>query len=241
MNDPFPFLIGRIALTEKWSIDLPRACKQRFEDSSMVLWHPGFTIWISVWGNNSVWRNNKGQSAQHRLSESAAEASSGKFDETALERNGIHYFSYRIDEDSEGDRAPAFQGFAFAEWGHLQLSIYFDDESDAALATKVLYSANGQPPYLADATILSQACFATNKVMQDGSEVGFMYREPPDSEADSGWRFFSGQETQDYVHDPSNTQVYPVAFVVEKDRAILSYLESREGNDGRDGDMFYPE
>ena len=235
MNDPFPFLVGRVALTEEWTIDLPRAFKQRFEESQMVLWCPGLTVWLSVW------ENNKNQSAPDRQSAFAAEASPGKFDEITIEQDGVLYYSYRIIEASDDQRVAALQGFAFAEWGHLQLSIYFDDESDAELANQLLRSANSQPPDLADATVLSQACFATNMIMEDGAKVGYMYREPPDSDGDSGWRFFSGKESQAYVDDPSNTQIYPVALVVQEDPSILAYLSSPEGHYGRKGDAFYPE
>lgn len=39
-------------------------------------------------------------------------------------------------------------------------------------------------------------CFATDKITVEGLKVGYMYREEPDDESDSGWRFFSGTETQ---------------------------------------------
>jgi hypothetical protein len=67
-------------------------------------------------------------------------------------------------------------------------------------------------------------------VMQDGQPVGYMYREAPDSAEDSGWRFFSGYESDEYMDDPSNTHVYPVAFVVEADSAVIPYLESASGS-----------
>ena len=42
------------------------------------------------------------------------------------------------------------------------------------------------------------ACFATDRITVDGMKVGYMYREEPDKDVDSGWRFFSGDESQDY-------------------------------------------
>jgi hypothetical protein len=33
-------------------------------------------------------------------------------------------------------------------------------------------------------------CMATDKLTVEGMKVGYMYREEPDSEFDSGWRFF---------------------------------------------------
>jgi hypothetical protein len=40
------------------------------------------------------------------------------------------------------------------------------------------------------------SCIATDDITVNGNRVGFMYRENPDNRIDSGWRFFSGFETQ---------------------------------------------
>jgi hypothetical protein len=68
-------------------------------------------------------------------------------------------------------------------------------------------------------------CFATDKITVDRMKVGYMYREKPDEKMDSGWRFFSGTEDQDYVDDPSNTMIYNVNTIANYDRAIISYLD----------------
>jgi len=235
MNTQFPYLIGRVALTDDWTIDLPYAFKQRFEDRQMVLWRPGFTIWISVWNND----NN--EPIAKRKSDLAAHASAGKYNESTTENDGRLYYFYRIDEPSEDGRAPAFQGFAFGDHGHVQLSIYFDQESDVGLASQILCTINNSKPTLDDVTVFSKVCYATNMVMQDGHPVGYMYREEPDTPNDSGWRFFSGKESQDYVDDPSNTKIYPVAFIAQLDRAVIPYLLSSCGHYGRDGDTFCAE
>ncbi len=235
MDTEFPLLIGRVALSDDWSIDLPFAFKQRFEDRQMVLWRPGFTIWLSVWNND----NNA--STAKRKADFAEQASSGKCDESTTEENRRLYFSYRINEPSEVDRTAAFQGFAFADRGHLQLSIYFDQESDADLASQILRSANDSQPTLDDVSVFSKVCFATDMVMRDGHPVGYMYREEPDAPNDSGWRFFSGRESQDYMDDPSNTKIYPVALVAQVDHTVIPYLLAACGHYGRDGNAFYPE
>ncbi|MGN6983383.1 immunity protein Imm33 domain-containing protein, partial [Neisseria sp. P0009.S007] len=42
-------------------------------------------------------------------------------------------------------------------------------------------------------------CIVTNTVAKQGEPVGFLYREAPVFENDSGWRFFSGDETDEYT------------------------------------------
>ena len=74
-------------------------------------------------------------------------------------------------------------------------------------------------------------CFATKKITMEGMKIGYMYREVPDDHSDSGWRFFSGTENQDYVDDPSNIQIYDVNTIVNYDKAIIPYLHSPIGSE----------
>lgn len=65
---------------------------------------------------------------------------------------------------------------------------------------------------------------ATDKITVDGLQVIYMYREESDFHLDSGWRFFSGTETQEYVDDPNNTMIYDVNTIANYDKAIIPYL-----------------
>ena len=51
-----------------------------------------------------------------------------------------------------------------------------------------------------------------------------MYREEPSFDEDSGWRFFSGTETQEYVDNPKNLMIYDVNTIANYDHAIIPYL-----------------
>lgn len=72
-------------------------------------------------------------------------------------------------------------------------------------------------------------CFATKKITIEGLKVGYMYREIPEDGADSGWRFFSGTESQDYVDNPNNIQIYDVNTIANYDKSIIPYLDSPIG------------
>lgn len=224
MPSDFPFVIDRIGLTENWSLVLPFACKLRMENGAMVLWRPGFTIWVTAF------RNDLGDSITDRKAHFAETASPEKFDERNYEAAGRHYYSYRLAEESKVDRVPALYAFSFSHDGHLQLSFYFDNETDAELAYNILASANSDPATLPDPRIYSQLCFATKMIMEDGQPVAYMYREEPDNKEDSGWRFFSGHESQEYVDDPRNTQLYAVALVAETTPGIVPHLLAPAGS-----------
>jgi len=68
-------------------------------------------------------------------------------------------------------------------------------------------------------------CMATDKITVDGEPVDFMYRETPLFDIDSGWRFFSGTESQEYVDDAGNSAIYDVNTIANYDNAIIPYLE----------------
>lgn len=67
-------------------------------------------------------------------------------------------------------------------------------------------------------------CFATDAITVDGEPVGFMYREEPDFDDDSGWRFLSGSESDDYINNPDNLAIYDVNTIANYDRDIIPLL-----------------
>ena len=73
-------------------------------------------------------------------------------------------------------------------------------------------------------------CFATDAITVEGKKVGYMYREQPDSGDDSGWRFFAGDEPQEYLEDPANTSVYDVNTIANYDPEIIPLLDSPPGS-----------
>lgn len=74
------------------------------------------------------------------------------------------------------------------------------------------------------------SCIATDEITVNGNRVGFMYRENPDNEIDSGWRFFSGLENQEYIDEPSNLEIYDVNTIANYDPEIIMYLSAPIGS-----------
>ncbi len=73
-------------------------------------------------------------------------------------------------------------------------------------------------------------CIATDMITCKGRPVGFMYRSAPDTDGDSGWRFMSGTEDQDYMDDPDNHGIYDVNTIANYDPSIVPLLDSPEGS-----------
>lgn len=74
-------------------------------------------------------------------------------------------------------------------------------------------------------------CIATDKITVDGEPVEFMYRETPQFDHDSGWRFLSGTETQEYADDADNWAIYDVNTIANYDASIIDYLDSPIGTE----------
>ncbi|MBB5204871.1 hypothetical protein HNQ51_002185 [Inhella inkyongensis] len=74
------------------------------------------------------------------------------------------------------------------------------------------------------------ACYASDHITVDGQKVGFMYREEPDNDVDSGWRFLSGNESQEYLDDSNNLQIYDVNTIANYDQGIVALLSAPCGS-----------
>ncbi|XQA62837.1 DUF2185 domain-containing protein [Xanthomonas sacchari] len=73
-------------------------------------------------------------------------------------------------------------------------------------------------------------CIATDRITVDGDSVRFMYREAPDNDVDSGWRFMSGYEDDAYMDNPANHAVYDVNTIANYDPSIIPFLDAPEGS-----------
>jgi hypothetical protein len=72
-------------------------------------------------------------------------------------------------------------------------------------------------------------CFASDRITVDGLPVGYMYREEPDDDIDSGWRFLSGDESQDYIDNAEHIGIYDVNTICNFSPDIIPYLNSHCG------------
>lgn len=70
-------------------------------------------------------------------------------------------------------------------------------------------------------------CFLTDRIAVDGCKVGWCYREEPEKGfPDSGWRFFSGDESDDYIADISHTGIYDLNTACNLDPDVIPLLNA---------------
>ncbi len=72
-------------------------------------------------------------------------------------------------------------------------------------------------------------CIATKEISEQHRAVGFMYREAPVFEHDSGWRFFSGDESDEYTDNPDNFTVSGIQDILAANPDIAPLLQEAAG------------
>ena len=72
----------------------------------------------------------------------------------------------------------------------------------------------------------ASGCIATNRITMEGCKVGYCYREKPDGDWDSGWRFTAGDESDEYMDDPNNSGIYSLNTICNDDSDIIPLLNT---------------
>lgn len=73
--------------------------------------------------------------------------------------------------------------------------------------------------------------FATDKITVDGKKVKSMVRQSPSAAGDSGWIFYGGGESQEYLDDPTNTSLFNLNTLANYDPDIISFLTYPPGTE----------
>ena len=132
LHPEFPIVDGTYQMTKEWSIKLSEPHNRRIEEGSLVLWRPGFTVWVNVWNND-----NK-ETVSERVSWLKKDISKKAFDLEESKDMEITRIGYRINEERPEGIVYAYYGFAINANGHVQISMYFDSEKDLSVAKSML-------------------------------------------------------------------------------------------------------
>jgi hypothetical protein len=73
------------------------------------------------------------------------------------------------------------------------------------------------------------SCLASDWITVHGKSVGLMYREAPSGDADSGWRFLAGDESEEYMADSQHFGLFDVNTIANYDPAITAHLDAPLG------------
>ncbi|MBO4637043.1 MAG: DUF2185 domain-containing protein [Clostridiales bacterium] len=73
--------------------------------------------------------------------------------------------------------------------------------------------------------ILGKLCIVSKKITRDGWKVGFMLREEPQDDRDSGWQFMAGDEDDSYLNTVENVELCAVGSIARIDPVIMKYID----------------
>ncbi|MEO7091888.1 MAG: DUF2185 domain-containing protein [Polyangiales bacterium] len=73
-------------------------------------------------------------------------------------------------------------------------------------------------------------CIASDKITVGGEPVAYMVRSETERPGDSGWLFTSGTETQAYMDEAANFEVYDVNTIANYDSDIVPFLHAPPGS-----------
>lgn len=79
---------------------------------------------------------------------------------------------------------------------------------------------------LEDWPLLEKKVFVSRRSHEDDVRPGFLYREAPDNEQDSGWRALVGDESDDEVDDPGSILLQSLGFLLDRWPELRPVLET---------------
>jgi len=141
-QDPYqyPLVNGRYQMTADWSIELKTEYRKRIEDGDLVIWRPGITNWIAVWG---IKEGETKESTLAWIKETSNPEAVKAFER---EKAGYLAWAYLLHEKTEEDERWALYGFMISESGQVQMATYFDDKSDLNTAIDLWMSLEETNP-----------------------------------------------------------------------------------------------
>lgn len=69
-------------------------------------------------------------------------------------------------------------------------------------------------------------CDVTHRILYDRQKVGYLYREDPSDEDDSGWAFTANDESDEYMDTSANVAYVSLGAVLSKDDSFITLLDS---------------
>lgn len=77
--------------------------------------------------------------------------------------------------------------------------------------------------------LMTMTVVVSKKVREGGYMIGYGVRDEPTSESDSGWFFSVGDETEEYINDPYNLELWIVNSALLYDPALDEFITAPYG------------
>lgn len=142
LHPDFPVIDGRYRLTATWELELPEPFNRRMEEGDMVIWRPGLTFWIAVWGAQPD------QTIEATLAWILEDASPSRSHQKIDRSEDLLRLTYELAE-RDPDRTPtdyvSISGYVIAPVGHVQITAYCDTPDAQRTGRDVIASVRVTP------------------------------------------------------------------------------------------------
>lgn len=78
--------------------------------------------------------------------------------------------------------------------------------------------------------LLEKKVFVSRRCHEQDVRPGYVYREDPDNDRDSGWRALVGDESHEEVDDPANVLLQALGFLLDRWPELRPVLETDPTN-----------
>ncbi|MDL2243663.1 DUF2185 domain-containing protein [Bacteroidales bacterium OttesenSCG-928-J19] len=86
------------------------------------------------------------------------------------------------------------------------------------------------PPRQQEEQEVKQYAFISKRAIEN-DHIGFCYRDYPELNLDSGWRFLFGDEDEDYLDNPTNSEAIYPEFALTINPALDTILSAPIGSE----------
>lgn len=79
--------------------------------------------------------------------------------------------------------------------------------------------------------LFPKIAYVSRKILDEGYKVGYMIREEPLNDNDSGWQFMAGNEDDEYLNNYKNLALLSINEINNLDSDIFKYLDCPVGSE----------
>ncbi|MBQ8922364.1 MAG: DUF2185 domain-containing protein [Oscillospiraceae bacterium] len=106
-----------------------------------------------------------------------------------------------------------------------------DDKIEDKSVQSFLESKKYYMPMLERKKFWEMTAIVSKKVRVEGWKISYGIRTEPTKDGDSGWYFGAGNETEDYVNDASNLELWKIGSVLMFDKALNELITAPYGTE----------
>lgn len=101
-----------------------------------------------------------------------------------------------------------------------------EDSPDEEFVRKFMSLKEAYQPMIERREMMSKTVIVSKKVREEGWKIGYGLRSEPTNDRDSGWFFSVGDESDEYINDPKNLELWLVNSVLMYDDALNEFITS---------------